>query len=218
MNTNSAAKSVLCFGDSNTNGVRPDRSGRFAADVRWPGVLQSTLGEGYYVIEEGLGGRTTDLDHPNPDKQGRNGLDYFKPCLHSHMPVDVIVIMLGTNDLKNVYDRAPEQVAKALGRYHESVVDYCAKGGRTELPLIVLASPAYIADQPLAIEGSTQFYDQFAVEKSHALAGAIKRIADELGCEFLDAGPLCATGEDGLHIDAESHQRVGLAVAALLQK
>src|SRR5215216_1134114 len=104
MNINPKATTVLCFGDSNTNGATPDKSGRYSADVRWTGQLQNLLGSEYYVIEEGLGGRTTDSDHFREGKEGRNGFAYYKPALETHLPLDIIVIMLGTNDVKNTYD------------------------------------------------------------------------------------------------------------------
>jgi len=110
--------SILCFGDSNTRGTRPDDSNtRYERSDRWTGQLQVMLGSDYYVIEEGLGGRTTDLEHPRTEKLGRNGIDYFKPCLESHSPIDIVIIMLGTNDFKNVYNRTTNEVANVLKRY-----------------------------------------------------------------------------------------------------
>src|SRR5476651_2205463 len=103
MTTNPNAITVLCYGDSNTWGQKPDKSGRYPADIRWTGRLQQLLGNGYYIIEEGLGSRTTDLDYDK--KSGRNGKIYLIPCLESHNPIDVVVLMLGTNDLKIEFDR-----------------------------------------------------------------------------------------------------------------
>jgi lysophospholipase L1-like esterase/predicted enzyme related to lactoylglutathione lyase len=88
--------SILCFGDSNTYGWHED--GRFPPAVRWPGVLQSRVPAGWHVVEEGLGGRTTAYD--DPQLSDANGLAYFRPCLWSHLPVDVLVLFLGINDLK----------------------------------------------------------------------------------------------------------------------
>lgn len=100
MNTTPHATTILCYGASNTYGQKPDRSGRYAANERWTGILQNALGSTFYIIEEGLNGRTTDLEHPNPTKPNRNGLTYFKACLESHMPLSAIIVMLGTNDRK----------------------------------------------------------------------------------------------------------------------
>jgi len=94
MNTSPNAKVVLCYGDSNVYGQMPGSLERYPSDVRWTGLLQNLLKSEYCIVEEGLGGRTTDLDNPNPDVPSRNGLDYYKPCLDGHLPVDIVVIML----------------------------------------------------------------------------------------------------------------------------
>jgi len=94
---------ILCFGDSNTHGSIPmrdrDDSRRFGPDERWPGVLRNELGAGWTVIEEGLPGRTTLHDDPIEGVY-KNGLWYLRACLESHRPIDLMTLMLGTNDLK----------------------------------------------------------------------------------------------------------------------
>lgn len=211
MNTNPKAITVLCYGDSNINGSKPDRSGRFTASERWTGILQNKLGGDYYVIEEGLGGRTTDLEHYNPNKPSRNGLTYFKACVDSHMPLDVIIIMLGTNDLKTVYNRTAEDVARALKQYPEYVQQYCEERD-IELPRIVLVSPAYMNDKAKKFTESMPspgIYDEASAQKSHDFAEAIKRVAEETDCDFLDAATLTTTGDDGCHLDLASHKKLG---------
>ena len=210
MNTNPAAIKVLCYGDSNTNGTKPDRSGRFAADERWTGLLQKQLGDNYYVIEEGLGGRTTDLEHYNPDKPSRNGLVYFKACIDSHMPLDIIVIMLGTNDLKTIYNRSAEDVAQALKQYPEYVDRYC-EDRNLKRPKIILASPAYMDEKsPKFVESMPKagVYDEVSAQKSRQFTEPIKRVAEELGCVFIDAAPVTKTGDDGCHLDKDSHKKL----------
>ena len=91
-------KTVLCYGDSNTWGYIGGTGERFAPEVRWPGVLQAALGGAYRVIEEGLNGRTTVFD--DSIEEGRNGETYLRPCLQTHAPIDLVILMLGTNDLK----------------------------------------------------------------------------------------------------------------------
>ena len=91
-------KTILCYGDSNTWGYNPSMGGRYARDERWPGVLRKELGEGYLVIEEGLNGRTTVWD--DPIEGYKNGKTYLVPCLETHKPLDLVIILLGTNDLK----------------------------------------------------------------------------------------------------------------------
>lgn len=210
MNTNPRAVKVLCYGDSNTNGTKPDRSGRYAADERWTGLLQKQLGDDYYIIEEGLGGRTTDLDHYNPNKPSRNGLVYFKACVDSHMPLDVIIIMLGTNDLKTTYNRSAEDVAQALKQYPEYVDKYCADRN-LKRPKIILVSPAYMDENAAKFVESMPapgIYDEVSAQKSRQFAKPFKRIAEETACEFFDAGLVTKTGKDGCHIDKQSHQNL----------
>ena len=92
-------KTVLCFGDSNTHGQIPGKDGgRYEKEIRWPGVLKSMLGDSFDVIEEGLGGRTTVFE--DPIEEDKSGKAYLQQCLHSHKPIDLIIVMLGTNDLK----------------------------------------------------------------------------------------------------------------------
>ncbi len=91
-------KTILCYGDSNTYGYVPETGMRYPRDIRYPGRLQNLFGEEYTVIEEGCNGRTT--IHDDPIDGWKNGLDYLKPCLNSHKPIDIVILMLGSNDLK----------------------------------------------------------------------------------------------------------------------
>ncbi|HUA13459.1 MAG TPA: GDSL-type esterase/lipase family protein [Candidatus Sulfotelmatobacter sp.] len=210
MNTNPNAKTVLCFGDSNTHGTKPDRSGRYAVNERWTGLLQKQLGDQYYIIEEGLGGRTTDLEHINPEKPSRNGLVYFKACIDSHMPLDIIIIMLGTNDLKTAYNRSAEDIATALKQYPEYIKKYC-NSRNLKLPRIILVSPVYIdSNAPEFVDTmpTENVYDGVSAQKSHDLAQAISEVAEETGCEFIDAGLIATVGNDGLHMDKESQPKL----------
>jgi lysophospholipase L1-like esterase len=108
-------RTLVCFGDSNTWGYIPGSGGeRFPREQRWPVLLQRALGDEWEVIAEGLGGRTATIDRP--DSEGRNGLPYLVPCLHSHDPVDLVVIFLGTNDVNFVDD---DRVARCVARLVE---------------------------------------------------------------------------------------------------
>jgi len=107
-------KTILCYGDSNTWGYNPATGGRFSRDKRWTRVLVQELVDGYYVIEEGLNGRTTALSDPieGPHK---NGKEYLVPCLESHQPLDLVTIMLGTNDLKKRFSLSAFDIANGAG-------------------------------------------------------------------------------------------------------
>jgi lysophospholipase L1-like esterase len=210
------ARTVLCFGDSNTNGIPADDEDyvRLAADVRWTGRLQRLLGDGFDVIEEGLSGRTTDVDYD--DRPGCNGRTYFAPCLQTHHPLDVVVIMLGTNDLKNQFNRSPATIADALNGYIDDVAANAATraGG---VPRIVLVSPIHIDDtQPGFAEMTGPNFDAVAVAKSRRLAEEVRRVAQTRGVRCADAATVARAGGDGLHLSLDSHQRLAELIAPLV--
>lgn len=202
MNTNKNARVVLCYGDSNTWGQNDDKNvaGRYDAESRWTGILQKQLGEDYYVIEEGLGGRTTDLEHYNPAKPSRNGFTYFVPCLTSHSPLDWVVIMLGTNDLKMQYSRSVEDIAKALNKYVDTI------RGEQPQAKILLVSPIYVdSSAPKFSEYYFDTYDEVSEAKSKELASSIEKLASDTDCLFLDASKTSKVGFDGIHFGIASH-------------
>nr|WP_221333068.1 GDSL-type esterase/lipase family protein [Nocardia transvalensis] len=166
----------MCFGDSNTFGQRPDRNGRWPADVRWTGRLQLLLGDDYSIIEEGLGGRTTDLD--DPERSDRNGRAYFQPCLRSHSPLDMVVVMLGTNDLKSRFDREPEDIATALNGYVDNI-EHTAWTRAGGVPRVLLVSPVHVDPAKPAFAYSSWDYDADSVRKSCELGAAIRRVAEK---------------------------------------
>lgn len=203
MNTNADAIKILCYGDSNTWGQGSDKKIRQPANVRWTGQLQRMLGEEYYVIEEGLSSRTTDLEYDK--KPGRNGKMYLTPCLASHRPIDIVVLMLGTNDLKTEYDRHARDVSLALKGL---VADIRQHGTYMEqgAPQIVLVSPIHIDSN--AQEFNNLYagkYDEVSSEKSLELARYIADVAQSENCEFLDASTVAVPGVDGIHLSTESH-------------
>ncbi|USN89092.1 MAG: SGNH/GDSL hydrolase family protein [Candidatus Nomurabacteria bacterium] len=214
MNTNPQAKVILCYGDSNTWGQNDDKNtgSRYPVNVRWTGKLQELLGNDYYVIEEGLGGRTTDLEHYNPDKPSRNGLTYFVPCLTSHSPTDIVVIMLGTNDLKVQYSRPVAEIADALKPFINAVRE------ASQETKILSVSPIYVNDRaPKFDEYYHDTYDQQSAEKSKQLATEIQRVASETGSLFFDASTVAKAGLDGIHFDQQSHPALVQAVAEIFR-
>ncbi len=210
MNTNPNATTILCFGDSNTNGATPDQSGRFPADVRWVGQLQNLLGPDYYVIEEGLGGRTTNSDHFRETKAGRNGFTYYKPALETHLPLNVIVIMLGTNDVKNIYEKTSDEIVNSLVEYVTYTRDK-VKERELRQPQIVLVSPAPLDERCLQ-----DVYDEESIRKSIELAQKINTMADKLDCSFVDAGKYAEVGDDGIHLTRESQGTLAQAIAEVI--
>lgn len=213
MITDPAAKTILCFGDSNTNGIPADDEDyvRLAADVRWTGRLQRLLGDSYDVIEEGLSGRTTDLDYD--DRPGRNGRLYLVPCLLTHQPLEVVVLMLGTNDLKIQFDRTPADIALALSGCIDDIELFATtRAGR--VPRIVLVSPIHLDDsQPAFVEMTEGNFDTIAVDKSRSLSRELHRLAEARRAIFADAATVARAGGDGVHLSLESHESIARLIA-----
>lgn len=214
MNTRSNATTVLCYGDSNTWGQKPSETGRYAADIRWTGMLQNVLGDSFYIIEEGLSSRTTNLEYEK--KPGRNGKVYLRPCIESHSPLDAVIIMLGTNDLKTVYNRTAKEIAAAL----EVLVDdvkIIARDKNKSIPKIILVSPIHIDSSATRFaELYTGSYDERSMTESYALASKIERIAVDNGCLFVDAAEVAKPGADGLHMDVESNKLLAERLAQII--
>ena len=134
-------KTILCFGDSNAWGQPPGSFGRHSWDVRWPGALQQLLGSGVRIIEEGLSGRTTCFD--DPFTANRSGLQQLPVVLESHYPLDLVIIMLGTNDLKRSFNLKAFEIAHGLG-----VLLTVATQFEPKISEILLVSPPYIVETP----------------------------------------------------------------------
>lgn len=203
---------VLCYGDSNTYGRDPVTKGRLPRDVRWPGVLQASLGGGYCVIEEGLNGRTTVWDDPvRPGTHKRNGSFYLLPCLESHAPLDLLVMMLGTNDLKARYALTAYDIAESIGHLIE-IAQKSGCGTKGAPPEILVMAPP-----PLG--ALSEYAETFAggPEKSNKLGSYYKKIAQSYGCSFFDTSEVIHTSKlDGLHIDPEDHVILGKAAAKFI--
>jgi len=215
MNTNPAAKRILCYGDSNTRGYIPGstRYDRYPANVRWTGVAQDLLGAGYEVIEEGLGARLTKHEDDRPGFVGKNGLTYLLPCLETHTPLDLVIIMLGTPDLKERMDLSAEAITEGMRECITCIQEFSA---RMPLPpKILLMSPVVIDETvPFAaalFKGGTG--------KSKQLGKLYAKIAEEKGSAFLDLAPLVQVDpRDGIHLSSESHQVVGEKVATKVRE
>jgi lysophospholipase L1-like esterase len=136
-------KTILCFGDSNTWGCRPltslENIPRYGPDVRWGSVLRTSLGEGYWVIEEGLNGRTTVWADP-VEGEYKSGKSYLTACLESHAPLDLVTILLGTNDLKHRFGLSAWDIAACAGVLVQ-IVQSSAFGPNGSAPRVLLICP-----------------------------------------------------------------------------
>ena len=207
-------KTILCFGDSNTYGSpgHPLEAGglRHPYEARWTTILQQELGRNHLVIPEGLPGRTTVHDDPieGAHKNGRRAL---LASLESHSPIDAVVLMLGTNDLKARFGLSPSDIAAGIGVLLKIIRDYSHEQG-TIKTLVVCPPPIFEIGN---------FAAMFAggAAKSQELAAAYREIAHLHGAAFLKAGSIIETSRgDGIHFDPPAHLALGHAIAEQIKK
>lgn len=194
---------ILCFGDSNTHGYNPQDGTRFNKNTRWPGRLQNLLGDEYYVIEEGLSGRTTVFD--DPVHEGLSGLDYIYPCLMTHEPIDLLIIMLGTNDTKERFAANANVIAMGLNRLVEKAKN-TRVAFRNNKPNILIVAPLPIREGILTLEcGITMGVE--CITKSKELIPLYKNVAKQQECYFFDPSlyAICSN-DDYMHLDAKAHE------------
>jgi lysophospholipase L1-like esterase len=193
---------VLCYGDSNTFGYIPETGMRYPRDVLYPGRLQKLLGDDYAVIEEGCNGRTT--IHDDPIDGWKNGLDYLKPCLNSHKPIDIVVLMLGSNDLKDTFHLTAKEIADGASILVEVIRDFTQEK-QGYIPKIILVSPPEIG---VGIKNSP-FYGAFyenAITESRRFPEFYSAAAEKHGCIFFNAAEYIYSSEvDSLHLTPEGH-------------
>ena len=206
-------KTILCFGDSNTFGTNP-KGGRHERQIRWPGRLAQLLGDGYYVIEEGMGGRTTVWD--DPLEPNRCGIQFLPVALQSHKPLDLVAICLGTNDCKAHFHASPRMIAKGAERLVKTIQSY-DYGAGVPAPKILLISPIHIGDE---VEHSPYAsFDSASPAKSRALAPFYREVADQYGCLYLDASKVAEpSGLDQLHMEEEGHKALAEAVKDVIEE
>lgn len=194
---------LLCFGDSNTWGVVPNENRRYTLDERWTGLLARNLPEEWYLVENGQPGRTSVYE----DKECgfTSGLTALKSALKEHSP-QLVIIMLGTNDLKASFGLSAEEVSFSVAKLVEEVKRAgCSTSG------ILLVSPPAIYEQ-----GSfARLFFSGSQEKSKQLAHYYRLRSKELGCEFFDASQVVSTcSREGVHWPAEQHVAMAEAISS----
>lgn len=201
-------KTILCYGDSNTWGYNPATEDRYPLAQRWTSALAHELGPEYQVIAEGLNGRTTVWPDP-VEAEYKSGKTYLLPCLESHHPVDLVVLMLGTNDLKHRFGLSAWDIARSAGTLVEQI--FLTPWGPEGMPPEVLL----LAPPPTRATG-TRFGDMFAGadKTSQDLGRCYRQIAEEFGCDFLDTATVIRSSPvDGIHFDAAELPKLAAAVA-----
>ena len=213
---------IMVFGDSLSWGFIPNEgraSERYPVDGRWPAVMQKELGSDYEVIDEALNGRTTDASDNQLAGAGLDGSAYLPAAITTHHPLDLVIIMLGGNDLKAAYNRTPFRIALGAGR----LIDICntiggGLGTTYPSPKVLLIAPPPLSPK---IEQAPVFAEMFkgGLEKTKDLAKLYEGMARLGGADFFDAGSVITTdGADGLHLSAEAEKKLGTAVAAKVRE
>ncbi|MBX7147019.1 MAG: SGNH/GDSL hydrolase family protein [Alphaproteobacteria bacterium] len=209
-------KNILCFGASQTWGWNPENATRYPFDKRWTGVLQNKLGANYHIIEEGLNGRTTVFD--DPFQPGRNGSLILPVLLESHAPLDLVILFLGTNDLKPYIQNSTKDGAKkaALGCIRLIRLIWASQcGPKGNKPDILLLSPPWIIEPKGLME--MVFID--VVDESKELAKHYESVARNFNIHFMDLSQFIKPSPiDGIHMDVHNNKILGEKLALTIQE
>lgn len=204
-------RTALCFGDSNTHGTiamrTPTDRRRHPLESRWTSVLARQLKDSWHIIPEGHPGRTSVFNDPI-EGHHKNGLSALKAILESHRPLDLVVLMLGTNDLKARFSVSAHDIALGLQRLVAEVnASDCGPDGKA--PRVLLVAPVAVLEVGI--------FDQIfagANQKSKQLPALIETIAQNNAAAFLDANRVATVDPvDGIHLDTTAHDAIGKALA-----
>ena len=206
-------KRIVCFGDSNTWGYDPVTGLRYDTDTRWPMRMQQLLGADYQVIEEGQNGRTIACEDPW-EWGTKKGIDYILPMVESQSPFDVLIIMLGSNDLKKKFHLPAGDIAGSLQNMLMRVRGYLRYQCHNEAAKILIVSPVHMGDHIEKSPFAEFFEGKASVENSKRLAHWYRLVAEQFDCEFLDASEVAEPGDfDSLHMAPEGHRALAEAMA-----
>ena len=204
---------VLVYSDSLSWGIVPTTRRRLPFDARWPGVMEIALtGQGHSVriIEDCLNGRRTVWE--DPFKPGRNGLVGLAQRIEINSPLSLVMLMLGTNDFQSMHPHTAWHAAQGIAALVNAIRQAPIEPGMPVPPIVVIAPPPILVPQgPIAPKFTG------AGDRSAGLAEAYRGIATELGCHYFDAGSvIAASPADGIHLDADQHQRLGNTLAGFV--
>lgn len=207
--------SVVCFGDSLTWGFVPGTKTRYGHDERWTRLLQKELGSDYYVIEEGVNGRTTVFE--DPARGDKNGLEHLATVRKTHMPIDILIIMLGTNDLQDRFQMSADAIGLAMGRLLFAATQ-ATDDVEGRAPKVLLMSPPPLGDFT-GKEYAGLFSEDHSVAQSKLLAGVYEKLAKTYGVAFFDTGSVVSVSDvDAVHLEAEPQRDLAKAIAEEVRK
>lgn len=198
---------ILCIGDSNTWGYNPENGWRH--ENRWTKVLQKLMPENE-IVEEGMNGRT--LLSVDSFMKERCGISGLKILLMSHKPVDVVVVMLGTNELKTSFECTAEYVAKGIEEFIKVIKDK-EMWDRFPMPKLLVVSPVLICENLLVNGDVFGGFDEKSVIESGRMAEKIEEVCAKYSVDFMNAADYAkASPIDNIHIDEENHGKLAVAI------
>ena len=196
---------ILCFGDSNTYGYKPDGTGRFDENTRWTQILQKKLGSGYRIIEEGLCGRTTVFQ--DELREGRRGLDLIGVTVEMHNPLDLMILMLGTNDCKTRYGASAAVISRGL----DQVIRKARKSSSRPFDILVV-SPIHLGKGVGEPDFDPEFNESSEVV-SRNLAAEYRKVALQNHAAFLNAADFASPSTtDREHLNEAGHAALAEAI------
>ena len=205
-------KHILCYGDSNTWGYEAATLGRYDDDTRWTMQLQHLLGDQYLIQEAGLSGRTSVVD--DPLNEGLNGLTTLLPTMMTHAPLDLMILMLGTNDTKSRFGLTAKNITDGLMRLIKKAKQVEAWADK---PNILVVAPIIIGEKIYQHPEHGVGMGPGCVEKSRELPERFRHMARLQGCHFMDINPhVTAADNDYMHLDKESNARFARALYELV--
>jgi lysophospholipase L1-like esterase len=205
-------KTLFCYGDSNTWGRTPERSVRYPFAKRWTGILEKSLGTDYRVVEEGLNGRCTVWEEPF--RTGRNGAALLLPLLQSHAPIDLVILMLGTNDILHFSDHTAFDAARGAAVLIE-IIQKSNTGINSLAPEILLVSPPKITTLSESIRAKTHGHPEHSADFAKHYA----EIAQAMSCHFMNAADFCTPSPvDGVHLDETGHLALAKAFSEIVPR
>lgn len=205
---------ILCYGDSNTWGyISGSNHKRY--EKRWTKILSALLGDRFEVIEEGLNSRTLISKDLRPGKEGKNGYEYLIPCLDTHDPLDLVILMLGTNELKSTYNKTAEEIGIILEKYFVQTILNRKSQIDNKFPKLLLICPPIVTENTGYCKENNKYLG--AEQKSKELNNIYKNIAFKYNCYFIENKDL-KTGIDGVHLTSNSHRKLAELLEEKIRK
>ena len=206
---------ILCYGDSNTWGYISGSDHQRYGEERWTRQLAKILGDQFEIIEEGLNTRTLLSNDLRPGKEGKNGYDYLIPCLDSHDPIDLVIIMLGTNELQTRFNRTVREIGEIFEEYFVKTILNRKSQISDSYPKLLVVAPPIVNDNADYCKENNRYAG--ATQKSKDLNNIYENIAKKYNCYFLRDDTL-EVGVDGAHLTEESHKKLAKLLARKIKE